>query len=114
MNFVLSCLRKVNNNNNLGSINFFSSEDKSLFPFSAALHGQDLSNPDEDIEGVGVDADAVVDRVVLSGAVDGVVFGPVDDLLGVVQHEAAEQDQTSVEGEGVDAGTEGSSLSWKS
>ena len=41
------------------------------------------------------------------------VLGPVDDLLGVVQHEAAEQDQASVESEGVDAGTESCSLKLK-
>ena len=36
--------------------------------FPSSLKGQNLSNPDEDVEGVGVDADAVVDRVVLSSA----------------------------------------------
>ena len=84
-----------------------------LFPFAASLHGKDLGDPDEDVEGVGVDPDAVVDRVVLAGTVDGVVLGPVDDLLGVVQHEPAEQDQTSVEGEGVDPGAKGGTLNMK-
>ncbi len=81
-----------------------------LFSLSTPLHGQDLSDPDEDVKRVGVDAQRGVDRIELSGAVDRMPFCSVDDLLGVVQHEAAEENEASVEGEGVDAGAHGGCL----
>ncbi len=38
------------------------------------------------------------------------VLGSVDDLLGVVEHEPAKQDQTAVECQRVDSCTESSTL----
>ena len=86
-----------------------------LLPLAAASHGKDLGDPDEDVDGIGVDPDRAVDGVELSGAVERVSLGPVDDLLGVVEQEAAKEDQTSVQGQRVDTGAKSSSLKeWKS
>ena len=82
----------------------------SLLPLAAASHGKDLGDPDEDVDGVGVDPDGAVDGVELSGAVERVSLGLVDDLLGVVEQEAAKEDQTSVQGQRVDTSAKSSSL----
>ena len=51
-----------------------------LFLPHAAAHSEDLCDPDEDVDGVGVDGDGVVDRVV-----EGHAVGRVRVLLGAVQ-----------------------------
>ena len=54
----------------------------SFLPHPSA-HGEDLSDPDEDVDGVGVDGDGVVDRVVEGHAVlrgVRVILGAVQDL----------------------------------
>ncbi len=81
-----------------------------LFSSVSSLHGQNLGDPDEDVERVGVDANAVVDWIVFLDAPRGMVLGSVDDLLGVVEHEPAKQDQTAVECQRVDSCTESSTL----
>ena len=56
-----------------------------------APSGQQLGDPDEDVDRVHVDADAGVDRVEGRGTVVvGVPLSLVDNLLGVVQQEGAE------------------------
>ena len=53
--------------------------------------GQHHGNPDEDVDGVHVDADRGIDRVKgRSSIVGGVVLSLVDHFLGVVQQEGAE------------------------
>ena len=81
-----------------------------LFPSASSLHGKNLGDPDEDVEGVGVDANAVVNGVVLLNSPNGMVLGSVDDLLGVVEHESTEQDQTAIQCQRVDSCAESSAL----
>ena len=59
-----------------------------LLPHAAA-HGEDLRDPDEDVDGVGVDGDGVVDRVVEGHAVRRVrvLLGAVQDLPEVMSNE---------------------------
>ena len=77
-----------------------------------SLHGQDLSDPDKDVQCVDVDSDRVVDGIVrlelpTPSCAGWVVLGPVNDLLGVVEDESSEEDEAAVEGQGVDARTQG-------
>ena len=74
------------------------------------MHGKDLGDPDEDVEGVGVDANAVVNGVVFLDSPNGMILGSVDDLLGVVEHEPTEKDQTAVQGQRVDSCAKSSAL----
>ena len=79
-----------------------------------SLHGQDLSDPDKDVQCVDVDSDRVVDGIVrlellpTPSCTTGVVLGPVNDLLGVVEDESSKEDEAAVEGQGVDTRTQGS------
>lgn len=51
--------------------------------------------------------DVRIDGVKLLGAVDGVLLGPLDNFLGVVQQEHAEENQSTVDTYGVEAGSHG-------
>ena len=53
----------------------------SFLPAHAAAHGEDLCDPDEDVDRVGVDGDGVVDGVVEGHS----AVGRVRVLLGAVQ-----------------------------
>merc|ERR1711994_711233 len=75
--------------------------------------GQHHSNPDEDVDGVHVDADRGVDRVKGRGSiVGGVVLSLVDHFLGVVEQEGAEQDKATIDSDAVHASTQGGG-GWK-
>ena len=58
-----------------------------LFLPHSAAHGEDLRDPDEDVDGVGVDGDGVVDRVVEGHAVRRmrVLLSAVQDLPEVMK-----------------------------
>ena len=61
-----------------------------LFLPHSAAHGEDLRDPDEDVDGVGVDGDGVVDRVVEGHAVlrgVRVILGAVQDLPELMTNE---------------------------
>ena len=81
-----------------------------LLSSASSLHGKNLGDPDEDVQCVGVDANAVVNGVVLLNSPNGMVLGSVDDLLGVVEHEPTEQDQTTVQCQRVDSCAKSSAL----
>lgn len=51
--------------------------------------------------------DVRINGVELLGAVDGVLLGPLDDFLGVVQQEHAEENQSTVDTYGVEASSHG-------
>ena len=82
---------------------------RSLFSPSV-LHGEDLSNADENVYRVSVDAQWTVDGVILSGAIHRMWLSSFDDFLSVVQEEAAEQNETTVESKRIDSSTKSRSL----
>lgn len=51
--------------------------------------------------------DVRINGVELLGAVDRVLLGPLDDFLGVVEQEHAEENQSTVDTYGVEAGSHG-------
>lgn len=70
-------------------------EESRLFPVGA-LHAEDLDHADEDVEEVQLEADALVDDI----AADETPLGEasvVQDLLDVVEGEAAEDGETAVQ-----------------
>lgn len=76
-----------------------------LFLSLPSVSGEEGGDPDEDVDGVQVDPDAGVDGVEGRGSVagGGVALSLGDDLLGVVEQECAEQDQSTVHGHAVQA-----------
>ncbi|KKA17376.1 hypothetical protein T310_8777, partial [Rasamsonia emersonii CBS 393.64] len=60
------------------------------------LHSQDLDHPDEDVDEVEFQADALIHRVLLDNAPLGET-GVVQDPLHIIQGEAAEHGETAVQ-----------------
>lgn len=77
-----------------------------LFSSSSVVHGQYLSDPDENVDGVHVNTDRIVDGIVGSAGIKRMVLGSMDDLLSVIKHESAEKNKATVEGERVDSGAQ--------
>merc|ERR550534_3169760 len=90
----------------------FSLNNFHLLPLVAAT-GKHHGNPDEDVDGVHVDADRGIDRVKgRSSIVGGVVLSLVDHFLSVVEQEGAEQDKAAIDSDAVHASTQGGG-GWK-
>ena len=74
----------------------------------SATSSQKLGDPNEDVDGVHVDAHAGVDRIKRRSSVSyRVSLSSVDDLLSVVQHESSEEDEATVHGHAVETCSHG-------
>ena len=75
----------------------------------ASARSKDLSNSDENVDGIHVDAHAGVDGVEGSHAVamGRMSLSLVDDLLSVVEHEGSEEDEAAIHGHAVETSSHG-------
>ena len=75
----------------------------------ASSRSKDLSNSDEDVDGIHVDAHAGIDGVEGSHAVavGRMSLRLVDDLLSVVEHEGPEEDEATIHGHAVETSSHG-------